>query len=457
MSSSPRPARKNIKLKLKSEKSSGRGRPRKNKTGKIEDQIHSSDDDEILETPIFKTMESGEPIHQNKKLKWDHKVNLLGEKVVDPLIHCCEMCSLPILIYGRMIQCKHVFCFTCAKKTEKTCARCGDPVQRIEQSALGTVFLCTYGGSKHGNNGCRRTYLSQRDLNAHISHRHLKSEIKDQNISSIAAKAGAAPVAVKTAAPSLESQAALLEQFNAAMRQVSATAAMLPPRTAQEQIYHSQPSAVLMGMPVVSTVHQTVAGLPAPAYMVNSTLQTPMGPMTGIQSSNTMSAIPSPSSHDGFTSAIPVVGGNRIKTLISVPIQDDDYTKAVQQPPPQQSYQNMAATSAMPNMTFPPPSFPPVGSMASNLHQMPPRIPPPMYSSHQSMTPSGPPPPAFTSPPPMMSGPPRGPPRMTGAPPPRYFDGQAPRGPWPGPPRGPVAPQHPPPRGPPPRPEYNYY
>lgn len=45
---------------------------------------------------------------------------------------------------------------------------------RIEQSALGTVFVCNYGGSKHSVDGCRRTYLSQRDLKAHIDHRHLK-------------------------------------------------------------------------------------------------------------------------------------------------------------------------------------------------------------------------------------------------------------------------------------------
>ena len=53
-------------------------------------------------------------------------------------------------------------------------ARCDDPVQRIEQSALGTVFICTYGAPKHTFAGCRRTYLSQRDLDSHIHHRHLK-------------------------------------------------------------------------------------------------------------------------------------------------------------------------------------------------------------------------------------------------------------------------------------------
>jgi len=45
-------------------------------------------------------------------------------------------------------------------------------VVRIEQSALGTVFVCTFGGTKHGVSGCHRTYLSQRDLQSHIAHRH---------------------------------------------------------------------------------------------------------------------------------------------------------------------------------------------------------------------------------------------------------------------------------------------
>ncbi|XP_038054537.1 E3 ubiquitin-protein ligase Hakai-like [Patiria miniata] len=108
----------------------------------------------------------------NRHLKWDHKLNLIGEKVVDPTIHCCEKCGLPILSYGRMIPCKHVFCFDCAKATDKSCLRCGDSVQRIEQSPLGGIFLCTHGGSKHSPSGCRRTYLSQRDLQAHINHRH---------------------------------------------------------------------------------------------------------------------------------------------------------------------------------------------------------------------------------------------------------------------------------------------
>lgn len=45
---------------------------------------------------------------------WANKVNLIGEKVYKPKIHFCEYCNKPILIYGRLIPCKHVFCFSCA-------------------------------------------------------------------------------------------------------------------------------------------------------------------------------------------------------------------------------------------------------------------------------------------------------------------------------------------------------
>lgn len=34
-------------------------------------------------------------------------------------------------------------------------------VLRVEQTGLGTVFMCTHSGTRYGNTGCRRTYLSQ--------------------------------------------------------------------------------------------------------------------------------------------------------------------------------------------------------------------------------------------------------------------------------------------------------
>lgn len=126
-----------------------------------------------LEAPTFTTISRGPP-EPMLRLKWNHKVNLIGEKVLNPMIHICDQCDKPILHYGRMIPCKHVFCLKCARTEPiKVCPRCSDKVVRVEQSGLGTVFMCTHSGSRYGNTGCRRTYLSQRDLQAHINHRHI--------------------------------------------------------------------------------------------------------------------------------------------------------------------------------------------------------------------------------------------------------------------------------------------
>lgn len=129
-----------------------------------------------LEAPTFTTLSRGPP-QPMTRLKWDHKVNLIGEKIPNPMIHCCDKCEnvKPIMIYGRMIPCKHVFCLKCGRDEPcpRACPRCKEKVVRVEQSGLGTVFMCTHGGSRYGTTGCRRTYLSQRDLQAHINHRHM--------------------------------------------------------------------------------------------------------------------------------------------------------------------------------------------------------------------------------------------------------------------------------------------
>lgn len=103
-------------------------------------------------------------------------MNLIGEKVLNPMIYICDQCDKPILIYGRMIPCKHVFCLRCARSENlKICPRCKEKAVRVEQTGLGTVFMCTHGGTRYGSTGCRRTYLSQRDLQAHINHRHVSN------------------------------------------------------------------------------------------------------------------------------------------------------------------------------------------------------------------------------------------------------------------------------------------
>ncbi|KAL1464919.1 hypothetical protein WDU94_004524 [Cyamophila willieti] len=126
-----------------------------------------------LEAPTFTTITRGPP-KPMLSLRWNHTVHLIGEKVLNPIIHTCEKCEKPIMIYGRMIPCRHVFCLSCAQapRSPMTCLRCNEAVTRVEPTGLGTVFMCTHGGARHGTTGCKRTYLSQRDLMAHINHRH---------------------------------------------------------------------------------------------------------------------------------------------------------------------------------------------------------------------------------------------------------------------------------------------
>lgn len=55
-----------------------------------------------LEAPTFSTINKGPP-EPMLRLNWDHKTHLIGEKVINPMIHCCDKCHAPILIYGRMV------------------------------------------------------------------------------------------------------------------------------------------------------------------------------------------------------------------------------------------------------------------------------------------------------------------------------------------------------------------
>ncbi|XP_037087410.1 E3 ubiquitin-protein ligase Hakai-like [Pollicipes pollicipes] len=123
-----------------------------------------------LEPATFTTIQRGQP-EPMLRLSWHHKVNLIAAKVLNPLIYLCEKCDCPILAYGRMIPCKHVLCYDCAKVQDK-CWRCGDRAVRVERAGLGKLYMCLHDGKRYDNNGCRRTYLSQRDLQAHINHRH---------------------------------------------------------------------------------------------------------------------------------------------------------------------------------------------------------------------------------------------------------------------------------------------
>lgn len=126
-----------------------------------------------ISTQIFTaTSRLNVPLHENKPLNWSHKINLIGEKSIDRRVILCEICKEPILYYGRLFGCKHAFCFDCAIDLQEKgsgCLNCNEHIVKIDRVQHDSLYMCD-----HDN--CKRTYISQRDLSAHVQHRHMKKE-----------------------------------------------------------------------------------------------------------------------------------------------------------------------------------------------------------------------------------------------------------------------------------------
>ncbi|GCC38208.1 hypothetical protein chiPu_0016720, partial [Chiloscyllium punctatum] len=317
---------------------------------------------------------------------WDFKINLLGEKDDTP-IHFCDKCGLPIKIYGRMIPCKHVFCFTCAslqeKKGDKMCPGCSDPVQRIEQCLRGSLFMCSI------VQGCKRTYLSQRDLQAHINHRHMrtgKAVIRSQP---------------EPLHPAMGPPAEIAERF--LMPQDKHHISHLPPK--QHAILMPPPPLQHVSHDHYSQTHEDIR--PPPTEM----------PLP-----------PPPRSVNQETFRISTVTTRKHSNLITVPIQDDSSSTGSREPPTaaphhHPEYQNNPVVSHPHHMlppqqhyAPPPPPPPPIShpmphpaQAAANPHMVYNQAPPPPLSA--APPPINPPPGHILAPmPPYLNHPPHGPP-----------------------------------------------
>ena len=64
----------------------------------------STEQSSVLPQPVVPVVGTKQSQNSRQELKWDHKLNLIGRPVKDPLLHICEICSLPVLIYGRMVS-----------------------------------------------------------------------------------------------------------------------------------------------------------------------------------------------------------------------------------------------------------------------------------------------------------------------------------------------------------------
>ena len=292
--------------------------------------------------------------------------------------------------------------------------RCNDPVQRVEQAALGTVFICTHGGTKHGVSGCRRTYLSNRDLQAHIQYRHMRGAGGDE-----AARAGSGASSSRAAAPQVQAPAA-----------GGAPAGYVTSQAPGQQV-----------------INVTVQPGQAPVYSVSAPpgLPAPFSSGPGGQ----VFSQPPPAPEGYHTSVIQHAPGGHPISMVTVPIQaaaayDSSVPPPGLAPPPQVANVNFPPPPAggavqgrpfVPAVSFsssiPPPALQltalPRGAVVTSSHVAPPGLGPPGPAPHQGLPP---PPHASGPPPPHGSGPP--PPHRGGAPP-RFAHGQNyPPGHWQG-------------------------
>ena len=61
---------------------------------------HQTVENDLAILPFGSTLS----VQLSSNLRWDHRVNLIGEKCPSPNIHVCDKCDKPILIYGRMVS-----------------------------------------------------------------------------------------------------------------------------------------------------------------------------------------------------------------------------------------------------------------------------------------------------------------------------------------------------------------
>ena len=233
------------------------------------------------------------------------------------------------------------------------CCRCSEAVSRIEQSALGTVFVCTFGGPKHGASGCHRTYLSQRDLQAHIDYRHLRThhapEPRAPPSREYAPPKSQRPAFVSEPPPGVAYHQRIVDGMQHPMQQMHPQPPLTPPTP-----LHAPPGMAMSAPPAHQVPPiQTAAAAAAAAAAIES------------------------------YHTIPVMSSSRTN-LITIPVQDEN------------SYQHMVGS---PQQGAPPGHYPPSTSNALEYiksHPPPMSVQPP----HMSVQPQ---PSIMTQPPPITS------------------------------------------------------
>eukprot|EP00668_Euglena_longa_P047140 GGOE01062949.1.p1 GENE.GGOE01062949.1~~GGOE01062949.1.p1 ORF type:complete len:244 (+),score=9.09 GGOE01062949.1:55-786(+) len=89
-------------------------------------------------------------------------------------LHCCSKCEKPIVVFGRLMDCKHAFCETCALIAKnESCFTCGESVREVHPFSIekGDVSICEFADSK---GVCQRIYMTPEDL---LEHQRLRNHL----------------------------------------------------------------------------------------------------------------------------------------------------------------------------------------------------------------------------------------------------------------------------------------
>ncbi|KAL7670565.1 hypothetical protein ACOME3_005500 [Neoechinorhynchus agilis] len=155
--------RKSIKITLK----------RRSLTDEASEEANKIEESELAseETPSEPKSEISVEMGTCKGIEMD----LIGfESKDEGSVYFCWKCDYPVVRYGRISPCRHVFCADCSSsKRGWRCPRCKESASEIKQISKGPLYICIFGGTHlQDKRSCLRGYETWTRALSHVQKRH---------------------------------------------------------------------------------------------------------------------------------------------------------------------------------------------------------------------------------------------------------------------------------------------
>ncbi|KAH8878372.1 E3 ubiquitin-protein ligase, partial [Schistosoma japonicum] len=327
-------------------------------------------------------------------------VHIIQESIRDHIVPIQEMFHLalnvakiqgivPSVLIGRILPCKHVLCYTCAMNLMKKCNRCQKSIQTVERCLVGGIFMC------FESDGCRRTYLSYRDLQAHIDHRHRTASTTVTQAASINSSTNATTAnnninsVVVTKCDSIIHS----EKITCLTNQINFTDETSRLPCGIKSSTNVNPAPISLSVDKTTSAAQMSLLGPSPRLVINTMVPPTCGanPPTIFLNSNQKNSglLPLPPIQ---TSSSSTVFPNRLSLGIPRPIRPNNLDNSGSTTNSNNNNSNTMANNFPPLQQFtncPPPALPPPPSIGlPNIRAPPPTQPPPAFLPNQLSVPS---------------------------------------------------------------------